>query len=138
MKVSVADTGHHKQVQLHVRIPEGDTVTDAITQSVILKMLPEIDLNKQKFGIFGKLTKADTKLNEGDRVEIYRAISADPATVKRGDKTNPDQRSPIQANGSRRCHRCHADGCNTIPADTRVIDRGEQVPHNNRWSPQSA
>lgn len=88
MKVSVAYTGQYKQVWLHVQIPEGGTVTDAITQSGILAMFPEIDLSKQKFGIFGKLTKPDTTLNEGDRVEIYRAITADPAKVKRRDKDN--------------------------------------------------
>lgn len=91
MKVSVAYTGHYKQVWLHVQIPDGGTVNDAITQSGILAMFPEIDLSKQKFGVFGKFTKPDTKLNEGDRVEIYRAITADPATVKRRDKDNDDK-----------------------------------------------
>lgn len=86
MKVSVAYTGQHKQVWLHVQVPEGSTVTDAINQSGVLSMFPEIDLSKQKFGVFGKFAKPDAKLNEGDRVEIYRAITADPATVKRRDK----------------------------------------------------
>jgi len=90
MKVSVAYTGKHKQVWLHVQIPEGGTVSDAITQSGILSIFPEIDLSNQKFGVFGKFTKPDTILNEGDRVEIYRTITADPATVKRRDKDDDD------------------------------------------------
>lgn len=90
MKISVAYTGQYKQVWLHVQIPDDCTVTDAISQSGILEMFPEIDLSQQKLGIFGKLTKPDTKLKEGDRVEIYRAITADPATVKRRDKDNDD------------------------------------------------
>jgi putative ubiquitin-RnfH superfamily antitoxin RatB of RatAB toxin-antitoxin module len=85
MKVSVAYTGQNKQVWLHVQVPDGSTVSEAITQSGILSIFPEIDLSQQKFGVFGKFTKPDTKLNEGDRVEIYRAITADPATVKRRD-----------------------------------------------------
>lgn len=91
MKVSVAYTGQHKQVWLHVQIPEDSTITDAINKSGILEIFPEIDLSQQKFGVFGKLAKPDAKLNEGDRVEIYRAITADPATVKRRDKDNADQ-----------------------------------------------
>lgn len=86
MKVSVAYTSQHKQVWLHIQVADGSTVTDAITHSGILSIFPEIDLSKQKFGVFGKFTKPDTVLNEGDRVEIYRAITADPATVKRRDK----------------------------------------------------
>lgn len=86
MKVSVAYTSQHKQVWLHVQIPDDGTVTDAIRQSGILELFPEIDLDQQKLGVFGKFAKPDAKLNEGDRVEIYRTITADPATVKRRDK----------------------------------------------------
>ena len=85
MKVSVAYTSQNKQVWLHVQVPDGCTVNDAIAKSGILSIFPEIDLTQQKFGVFGKFTKPDTKLNEGDRVEIYRPITADPATVKRRD-----------------------------------------------------
>ena len=86
MKVSVAYTSQNKQVWLHLQVPDGSTVTDAINQSGILSIFPEIDLTQQKLGIFGKLAKADAQLNEGDRIEIYRAIIADPKTVKRRDK----------------------------------------------------
>jgi putative ubiquitin-RnfH superfamily antitoxin RatB of RatAB toxin-antitoxin module len=91
MKVSVAYTGQNKQVWLHIQVPDGSTVTDAINHSGILSIFPEIDLTQQKLGIFGKLTKADAQLNEGDRVEIYRAIIADPKTVKRRDKDGDDE-----------------------------------------------
>lgn len=90
MKVSVAYTGQVKQVWLHVQVPDGSTVTDAINESGILSIFPEIDLTQQKIGIFGKLAKADAALKEGDRVEIYRAITADPKTVKRRDKDGDD------------------------------------------------
>lgn len=91
MKVSVAYTSQEKQVWLHVQLPEGSTVTDAIHESGILSLFPEINLSKQKIGVFGKFTKADTKLHEGDRVEIYRPITADPAKVKRRDKDNDQE-----------------------------------------------
>jgi putative ubiquitin-RnfH superfamily antitoxin RatB of RatAB toxin-antitoxin module len=40
-------------------------------------------LTQQKVGIFGKIAKLDATVQEGDRVEIYRQITADPAQVKR-------------------------------------------------------
>ena len=47
---------------------------------------PEIDLDHQKIGVFGKLTRLDAVLEEGTRVEIYRPITADPETVERRDR----------------------------------------------------
>ena len=42
MKVSVAYTSQNKQVWLHVQVPDGSTVTEAISQSGILSIFPEI------------------------------------------------------------------------------------------------
>jgi hypothetical protein len=55
----------------------------AIEQSGILKKFPHINLTEYQVGIFGKMTEPDAALKPGDRVEIYRAITADPATVPR-------------------------------------------------------
>lgn len=49
----------------------------------ILRKFPDIDLGNCKLGIFGKVAELDAALKPGDRVEIYRAITADPATVPR-------------------------------------------------------
>jgi len=57
-----------------------------IEKSGLLTMFPEIDLETQKAGIFGKLTKLDAVVEEGNRVEIYRPITADPETVERRDR----------------------------------------------------
>ena len=85
VNVGVAYTTQTKQVWLKVELPDGSTVIDAIEESGVLDMFPEIDLQNQKIGIYGKMTKAGEKLKEGDRVEIYRPITADPKTVKRRD-----------------------------------------------------
>ena len=47
----------------------------------------EIDLTKQKVGVFGKVAALDAKLEDGDRVEIYRPLTVDPKTVKSRAKT---------------------------------------------------
>ena len=86
VNVGVAYSNQSKQIWLKLDLPDGSTVIDAIEESGVLDMFPEIDLENQKIGIYGKMTKPDVKLKEGDRVEIYRAITADPKTVKRRDQ----------------------------------------------------
>jgi len=85
VNVGVAYANQSKQVWLKVDLPTGGTVIDAIKASGVLDLFPEIDLDVQKIGICGKMTKPDVKLKEGDRVEIYRPITADPKLVKRRD-----------------------------------------------------
>lgn len=91
MKVGVAYATPARQLWLEVEVPEGATALHAIERSGILAEYPEIDLSTQKLGIFGKLAKPDAVLKEGDRVEIYRPITADPKTAKRKRVANDDE-----------------------------------------------
>jgi putative ubiquitin-RnfH superfamily antitoxin RatB of RatAB toxin-antitoxin module len=90
MQISVAYALPEKQIWLELNVPEEATVMDAITQSKILSIFPDVNLEDQKVGIFGKFCKLETKLKEGDRVEIYRKITADPLTVPRRDTDDDD------------------------------------------------
>lgn len=83
MNIGVCYAETERQLWMRIEVPEGASVGDAIDRSGVLKRFPEIDLGKQKVGIFGKLVKLDSKVREGDRIEIYRPITADPKTVKR-------------------------------------------------------
>jgi putative ubiquitin-RnfH superfamily antitoxin RatB of RatAB toxin-antitoxin module len=83
MNVGVCYAEADRQTWLRLEIPDGSTVQQAIELSGLLKQYPHIDLQTQKVGIFGKLAKLDSPVKEGDRVEIYRQITADPAQVKR-------------------------------------------------------
>ncbi|MGB0682314.1 MAG: RnfH family protein [Magnetovibrionaceae bacterium] len=85
MNVGVAYGKTTKQVWLKINVPDDSTIKDAIELSGILGMFPDIDLETQKVGIFGKVAKLDKPLAEGDRVEIYRPITADPELVDRRD-----------------------------------------------------
>lgn len=85
MQIGVAYSEPNQQVWLNIEVPETVTVQEAIERSGILKQFPHIDLETQKVGVFGKLAKLDAPLKPGDRVEIYRPIIADPATVPRRD-----------------------------------------------------
>ena len=83
MNVGVCYAEADRQVWLRLETPDGSTVEQAIRHSGLLKRFPEIDLNEQKVGIFGKLVKLDAAVSDGDRIEIYRPITADPKTVRR-------------------------------------------------------
>ncbi|MGB5732853.1 MAG: RnfH family protein [Thiohalocapsa sp.] len=85
MNVGVAYADKFKKVWLKLDVPDGSTVQQAIEHSGLLTQFPDIDLSTQKVGVFGKLTKLTASVADGDRVEIYRDITADPETVERRD-----------------------------------------------------
>lgn len=81
--VEVAFALPEKQLILSTPFVEGMTAQQAIDQSGIMSKFAEIDLDKNDVGIFSKPCKLDTALREGDRVEIYRPLIADPKEVRR-------------------------------------------------------
>ncbi len=85
MQIGVAYSEPGQQIWLNIEVPDASTVAEGIERSGILKQFPQIDLSQQKVGVFGRLVKLDVVLKPGDRVEIYRGIIADPATVPRKD-----------------------------------------------------
>jgi hypothetical protein len=78
IRVEVAYGRLDEQVILELDAEPGITAQEAVERSGILQRFPEIDLSKNKIGIFGKAARLDVRLNQGDRVEIYRPLIADP------------------------------------------------------------
>ncbi|MBK9623500.1 MAG: RnfH family protein [Rhodocyclaceae bacterium] len=72
-----------RQAVVKLRMPAQSTVLAAIAASGLLQKYPEIDLEKNKLGVFAKLVKADAILRDQDRVEIYRPLIADPKEVRK-------------------------------------------------------
>ncbi|MCQ9123134.1 RnfH family protein [Rodentibacter caecimuris] len=66
-----------------LQVEEGTMVQTAILQSGILQQFTDIDLRENKVGIFSRPTKLTDILKEGDRVEIYRPLLADPKEIRR-------------------------------------------------------
>ena len=83
LSIEVAYALPHKQELVQLKLPAGCDVLQAIEASGLRQKYPEIDLTKNKVGIFGKLTKPDTPLRDHDRVEIYRPLIADPKEVRK-------------------------------------------------------
>ncbi|MCM2679648.1 RnfH family protein [Echinimonas agarilytica] len=73
-----------KQTLLSVSVPEDSTVKDAIEASGILDMHSDIDLlGDNKVGVWSRACKLDSALKDGDRIEIYRPLIADPKQVRK-------------------------------------------------------
>lgn len=81
--VEVAYARPDTQMIIPLEVASGTTIEQAIRQSGVLEIFPEIDLDKDKVGIFGKLGKLDQTLREKDRVEIHRPLIADPKQVRK-------------------------------------------------------
>lgn len=81
--VEVAYALPQVQTLLALEVPAGTTAREAVRLSGILEKHPEIDLEHAKLGIFGKHIKPELALRDGDRVEIYRPLIADPKEVRR-------------------------------------------------------
>ena len=64
-------------------LPAGATALDALRASRLLERHPEIDLARQKIGIYGRVVGAEARLRDGDRVEVYRPLAVDPKEARR-------------------------------------------------------
>ncbi len=83
MNVGVCYAESDRQLWMRLEVPDNSTIEETINLSGVLKLYPEINLSSQKVGIFGKIAPLDTAVKDGDRVEIYRQITADPQMVQR-------------------------------------------------------
>ena len=66
-----------------VELPPGATLGEAIERSGVLRRHPEIDLARQKVGVFGEVRALGEPAAEGDRIEIYRSLAMDPKEARR-------------------------------------------------------
>jgi len=64
-------------------VPRGACVLDAIRASGVLEQDGAVDISTQPVGIWGRTATLDTRLAEGDRVEIYRPLQLDPKDARR-------------------------------------------------------
>lgn len=81
--VEVAYALPQRQELIRLRLPAGSKVQQAVEASGLLQKYPDIDLDRNKIGVFGKLVKLDAVLRDRDRVEIYRPLIADPKEIRR-------------------------------------------------------
>lgn len=83
MTVEVAYAALETYQVISVTLPDGATVQEAIDASGILQRYPEIDLSKQKVGIYSQPCQLTDGIKANDRIEIYRPLTIDPKEARR-------------------------------------------------------
>lgn len=97
-----------KQEILTLAVNERSTVEQAILDSGIVGVFPEINLKVNKVGVWNRAVKLSDNLHDLDRIEIYRPLIADPKEVRkrraekaklegRADKTTGGRVNPLRA-----------------------------------------
>ena len=83
INIEVAWGDADNQVLLGLGVDIGTTLIEAIELSKIREQVPEIIIDMSCLGIFSRKKPADFILRDGDRVEIYRPLVADPKEIRR-------------------------------------------------------
>lgn len=98
IRVEVAYGRANEQKIISVQVKQGTTLLEAAQQSGIVDYFPEINLDEAKLGIFGKAVAkpAEQALQEGERVEIYRPLIADPKEVRKRRAEQAKQKKSVQ------------------------------------------
>lgn len=81
--IEVVYAAPEKQKLIAIEVEEGTTVMQAIEASGIKNLFDHIEVNETAVGIFGRKVPPSQVLKQGDRVEIYRPLIADPKEVRR-------------------------------------------------------
>jgi putative ubiquitin-RnfH superfamily antitoxin RatB of RatAB toxin-antitoxin module len=84
IRVEVVYALPERQWVISLELPAGATVSQALAAAAIENLLPpEAQRPRAGVGIWGRAVPLDRSLRDGDRVEVYRALRADPKTMRR-------------------------------------------------------
>lgn len=81
--VEVAYAFPEKYFLKKVKLDAPTSVQNVIMQSGVLEKYTEIDLRNNKVGVFSRPVKLTDLIEDGDRIEIYRPLLADPKEIRR-------------------------------------------------------
>lgn len=70
-------------VEVTLEVAAAATALDAIRASGLLERFPGLDVSAQTIGVWGRVCALETRLQDGDRVEIYRPLAMDPNEARR-------------------------------------------------------
>src|ERR1700690_569807 len=83
IEVEVVYAGPQRAIARRFRLASPATVADALEAAAAAVEFSAIDIARAAVGVYGKPVGAGCFLEEGDRVEIYRALTADPKAARR-------------------------------------------------------
>jgi putative ubiquitin-RnfH superfamily antitoxin RatB of RatAB toxin-antitoxin module len=93
MRVEIAYAEPQRAIVKTLRLAPGSRISDALQMAAHDPDFSGVDLANAAVGIFGRLARADHILQEGDRIEIYRPLTADPKTARRA-RAKESRRKP--------------------------------------------
>ena len=83
LSCEVAYARPDRQFVIPLTLPPGTTAREALLRSGIAELCREILPDTAVLGVYGRVVSADHVLREGDRLEIYRPLAADPRAARR-------------------------------------------------------
>ncbi len=82
IRVEIAYVEPGRQDLRTLTVPLGSDVEYVLHRSGCIER-HGLDLRVNKVGIFGRLVTLDHVVTDGDRVEVYRPLTADPREIRR-------------------------------------------------------
>ena len=83
LTVMIAYATPQQQWVQSLEMREGSSVEDVLMQCKNKEPFNQLDFSQHKIGIFGKEVELTQRVENGDRIEIYRALMMDPMTARR-------------------------------------------------------
>lgn len=93
IRVEVAYALPEEHQLLSLEVAAGTTALEAAQQSGIADFFPDLTLDDNtRLGVFGQAVPVTQVLTDGDRVEIYRPLLADPKAVRKARAAKAKER----------------------------------------------
>ena len=83
LRIEIVYAEPQRAIVKTLHLPAGASVADALQLAALDPEFAGVDLANSALGIFGKLTQGNQLLRQGDRIEIYRPLAADPKEARR-------------------------------------------------------
>jgi uncharacterized protein len=93
VRVTVVLAMPGRQEVAEIELPEGATAAEALAASGLASHLPPDVPAGLRLGVWNKPCPPETRLREGDRVEIYRGLEADAKAMRRSRVVKPSRRA---------------------------------------------
>ena len=96
LKIEIAYAEPQRVIVKTLSLPAGSCVADALRLASLDPDFTGVDLENSAHGIFGRLTRTEQVLQDGDRIEIYRPLATDPKLARRA-RANQARRAGVPA-----------------------------------------
>jgi hypothetical protein len=83
LQVEITFATPERQELLALEVPAGTTIAEAIEISGIEERFPDEGVGALPSGVWGRVLPGATRLQAGDRIEIYRPLQTDPRDARR-------------------------------------------------------